>query len=248
MDAFFSIPTFVINLERCKDRLEVVLPRIAAAGFKNVSVWKGVDAKEPVALDKAWAAHGSPRMDATDEEFSVSYKGKQGCFLSWVGLLKHVIDNQIPVFIGLEDDVMFHSQWADLVPAYYEATPKPTDIVYLGGQIETSPENMKSHQIGPFPVFCTNALMITLEGAKKLYELLVRCPVGVRTIDCMLIDAQKYMLAKKNTHIFTWYVWNASMFPDAKGVNMNPGWAKRNNGLVFQDESFESEVRIWTRG
>ena len=238
-------PTYVINLKRCEDRLSTVLPRIAAAGFTNVQVWPAVDAKDPEALMKGWALHGSPPLDTTDEEFCVSYKGKQGCFLSWVSLLKHIIDNNTPLFVGFEDDVVFHSSWKELAPVYVASTPDPFDIVYLGGQIECSPELMKIHHIGQFPTFCTNALVISLVGAKKLYDLLVKCPKGCRTIDCMLIDAQKQMIMKQSSNMFIWYSWNASMFPDPKGVSMNPGWAKRNNGLVFQDDAFVSEVRVW---
>jgi GR25 family glycosyltransferase involved in LPS biosynthesis len=263
MQQFLETPVLVINLERCKDRLDTVLPRISDAGFKNVSVFRGVDAKsdDPKILEVAWAAHGSPKLDTADEEFCVSYKGKQGCMLSWLNLLKYAIDNELPQFIGFEDDVMFHPRWAELAPEYVKHTPIDFDFVYLGAQIDTHPRMLQA-QIAPLPVFCTHAMLFTLAGARKIYDFLLdggSFPIksryvnlrGVRTIDCMLIDMQKLIISdvtgytRLNPPPFRWYVWNATMYPSKEGRSMDPGWAKRNNGLVFQDDAFESEVRLW---
>ena len=116
----------------------------------------------------------------------------------------------------LEDDVMFHPKWKDLAPEYFQNTPKNFDVLYLGAQFEF---NSKFHiDIGP--VFCTHAMVVTYNGAKKLWEMLLNRKLGVYTIDCMIIDSMKHRLMTMNnenslfkSNPFTWYVWNGNFYP-----------------------------------
>ena len=247
LSEFFACPTYVLNMARSTDRLPICMNRIKEAGFTNVTRFADtVDAKNLEDLNNGWIKHGSPKFDKSDEEFCVSYKGKQGCMLSWLNLLKFAIDKELPYFIGFEDDVMFHPGWNNLVEPYLLNTPNDFDVLYLGGQIE-APIQYMANQIAPLPVFCTQALLFSLNGAKRIYDLLLQNPNGVRTIDCMLIDMQKEVFYRRKNMYFKWYVWNATMYPVDINKKMDPGWAKRNNGLVFQDDAFESEVRIWNK-
>lgn len=230
-------PVFLVNMDKCKDRLELSLKRIADAGFTRVQRWKAVDAREDN-LTEAWQRHNSPKFNPTDTEF-VSYPGKQGCMLSHLDIWKHMIDQQIPIAIVFEDDVEFHQAWASLAPAYWEVTPKHFDILYFGSQMEMHTQA----NICRVPVFCTHAYMITLEGAQKLYSILMSDPRGVSTIDCMLIDhMNRAMMGFPTT--FEWYVWNARMFADPR-ASLSKDWAKRNHGLVFQDVELGTYVRPW---
>lgn len=236
-DQVLSTPAFLVNMDKCTDRLELSTKRIADAGFTNVQRWKAVDAREDN-LTEAWARHGSPTFNRSDTEF-VTYPGKQGCMLSHLDIWKHIIDNRIPVAMVFEDDVEFHQSWAALAPKYFEATPEPFDILYLGSQMEID----VNANITRVPVFCTHAYMITLEGARKLYSLLLSDPRGVSTIDCMLIDhMNRAMMGIPSP--FSWYVWNARMFPDPR-ASLSKDWAKRNHGLVFQDVELGTFVRPW---
>ena len=232
-------PVFLVNMEKCTDRLQISQKRITEAGFTHVQRWNAVDAREGDGkLADAWARHGSPKFNPTDTEF-VSYPGKQGCMLSHLDIWKHMIDQQIPAAIILEDDVDFHQSWSSLAPAYWDATPKDFDILYFGSQIE-----MQTHaHICCAPVFCTHAYMITLDGARKLYSLLLQDPRGVSTIDCMLIDHMNRTMMGFPA-AFTWYVWNARMFTDPR-ASVSKDWAKRNHGLVFQDVDLGTFVRPW---
>ena len=213
---FLELPVYVINLKRCEARRLSAIERISKAGFNNVTIWDAVDAKIPGALERSWVVHGSPILNSVDTVFSTN-KGlsHQACFLSWVNLLKHIIDNKISLFIGLEDDVLFHCSWEKLASRYLSETPQDFDVVYLGGQYQLGhTDNDKN--LCQCPSYCTNALMITLHGARKMYSMLLNCPLGPRTIDCMLLDVQKHMLDTKSTHLLAWYVWNATMYPDEK--------------------------------
>ena len=232
-------PAFIINMSECKDRLSISKKRIHDAGFAFVTRWNAVDARDANALAAGWARHGTPKFDPTDEEF-VSYKGKQGCFLSHVDLWKYIIDNNIDSAMIFEDDVSFHYMWEQLAAKYYEATPKDYDLLYMGSQIDMM---VKSHILRT-PVFCTHAYLITKDGARACMDALFGAAAGVRTIDCMLIDMMKGAVLRQETCPFKWYVWNGTLFPDP-AANEDPGWATRNSGLVFQDVKFGSFVRQW---
>lgn len=241
IEDLYNSVVFIINLDRCPERLAFSKKNIENAGFKSEMIhrFKAIDAKSDD-LVGAWAKHGSPKFDKGDTEFE-SYSGKQGCMLSHLDLWKFMIDSNIKIATVFEDDVCFHKDWARLSKAYLEITPNNFDLLYLGGQIDY----MMSGNVLMTPTFCTHAYVITLEGAKKLYKLLIECPKGVRTIDCMLLDLMKQVVFYNVEPVpFVWYTWNATMFPDPIAV-ADPDWAKRNHGLVFQDARFESDVRIW---
>lgn len=236
MQDIYKAPCFVVNMDQCMERLDVVIPRIRDAGFTNVMRFKAVDATTDD-LVKAWAAHGSPKFNPTDTEF-VEFKGKQGCMLSHLHLWKKIIDEKIPLAVIFEDDVLFHKQWNEIAPIYYDSTPKNWDILYMGSQIDYYIDGY----ILMTPVFCTHAYVLTYEGAKKLYDLLVQDPNGVWTIDCMLIEHMKDFMFRDKEAKFTWYAWNGTKFID-KAAFADPQWTKRNTGLVFQDSTLGTYVR-----
>lgn len=246
---FLSAPAFVINLARCPRRWEISRDRLAAAGFTDVRRWDAVDAgsargtpEGEARLAAAWARHGAPPLAHGDKEFRDTYKGKQGCMLSHLDLMKHIGDpaNGVPFALVFEDDVLVHPRWTELAPVYYEATPKDYDILFVGSQMEMPSE----YSIARVPCFCLNAIAMPSAGARRLYEFLVGDPGGVRTIDCMIKDHQEAVVLSGAPARFNWYVWNATMFPSAE-ARMPKGWTKRNMGLVFQDAAYASEVRPW---
>lgn len=250
-EEFLAVPAFVINLARCPKRWEVTSERLAAAGFTDVRRWDAVDAgsahgtEEGAArLAEGWARHGSPRISRGDKEFTTTYRGKQGCMLSHLDLMKHIGDpaNGIACAIVFEDDVLMHPRWAELGPVYYAATPRDYDIVFAGSQMEMQSQ----YSIAQVPCFCMNAIIMPSAGARRMYDFILSDPEGVRTIDCIVKDHQEAVVCSGGAVAprFNWYVWNATMFPAAE-ARMPKGWTKRNHGLVFQDAAYVSEVRPW---
>lgn len=231
--------TFVVNMDRCVERWEVSKKRIEDAGFCNVERFRATDAAHDD-LKAAWAQHGSPKFDPSDKAF-VTYPGTQGCMLSHLNIWKKMIDENIEVAVIFEDDVLFHTHWSTLAPRYYEATPKDFDILFMGNQIE----HMIDGHIIQTPVFCTHAYVITQKGARILYERLLQDPLGLRAIDCMLIDHMKAKHYRGVPCPFVWYVWNGSKFPDKSSASKDPRVAKRNTGLVFQDIDLGTFIRPW---
>ena len=233
-------PCSVINLDRNPQRWEDVQEKIIKAGFTNFERFSAVDGKNPEVLKTVWEQLGNPSFASWDQEF-VQYPGKQGCFLSHVLLWKKIIDEKIPWMTVFEDDVLFHPKWNELAPQYFESTPKEFDVLYLGAQFEF----YSQYHIDQGPIFCTHAMIVSYEGAKKLYDMCLKKIGGVYTVDCMIIDYIKQKLIKKeDPYDFKWYVWNGRFFPTDMAI-MDKGWTKRNSGLVFQDESYGSEVRQW---
>ena len=242
-EELLEAPCRVINLDRNPERWSVVEKRIREAGFTNIQRVSAVDAKDPSQLEKGWNTLGNPSFADWDKEF-VSYPGKQGCFLSHFMIWKEVLEKKIPYMVVLEDDVLFHPKWKELGPLYFEKTPMDLDVLYLGAQFEFP----SKYHVDSGPVFCTHAMVITYAGVKKLWDMLLSHSIGVYTIDCMIIDMMKHKLMnpdQMNKHPFVWYVWNGQTFYPSELQNMPKGWTKRNCGLVFQDESFGSEVRVW---
>jgi hypothetical protein len=73
--------------------------------------------------------------------------------------------------------------------------------------------------------------------------MILKLSIGIYAIDDMIRGA---MLGMKASYPFTNYVWNvATFFPEAseaKKTKNSIEWTRRNNGLVFQDETFGSDV------
>jgi len=228
-----DLPCFIVNMDRCKTRWDVASKRVHEIGFKDVRREQAVDAESIEDLAKAWVAHGSPKFEAWDKEF-VIYKGKQGCFLSHANLWKKMIEANIAAAVVFEDDIMFHPQFKELAPAYYAKTPRDFDVVFMGSQFCFE----SRFHVDRGPVYCTHAMLVTLRGAQRMYDMTVRNASGVSTVDCML---QKEML-KGGAATFAWYVWNGGFFPTQDAL-MSNGWSRRNSGLVFQDENLGSYIK-----
>jgi GR25 family glycosyltransferase involved in LPS biosynthesis len=243
-DDVLNSKCYVINLERNPERWNTAKIKIKDAGFTNFTRFTAVDGKDANELKDNWELFRNPKFADWDKEF-IQYPGKQGCFLSHFKIWKEMLENKTQYAVILEDDVIFHHDWNQIAPVYFNNTPKDFDILYFGSQFEF---NSKYH-VDKGPVFCTHAMMVSLNGAKKMYEMFLNKAGGVYTIDCMIIDMMKYKLHFKDKngkeYPFKWYVWNARDFFPSNLVHMPKGWTKRNCGLVFQDESYGSEVRPW---
>jgi GR25 family glycosyltransferase involved in LPS biosynthesis len=223
----FDIPCKIVNLEKNKERWDICIKRVQEAGFKNIERF---DAIGPDRLKEGWQKLNNPKIVYEKDPCFTEMLGKQGCFLSHLLIWKDIIERKIPFTTIFEDDVLFHNQWKELAPVYFEMTPTDYDIMYLGSQFLKS----SSYHIDKVPVYCTHAYIISLKGAIKLYNMLLENPCGVYTIDCMLLD---YMYKDA----FDWCVWNGYAFYPTN-IKMSSKWAMRNNGLVYQDESFGTDI------
>jgi hypothetical protein len=216
-----NAPCKVINLTKNTERLNISTERIKEAGFTNLERFNAIDKDH---LEENWKLLNNPTMAAIDKCFYI-FLGKQGCFLSHMLIWKDIIEKEIPITTIFEDDVIFDKNWKDAAPVFFQVTPPDYDILYLGSQFH----GVARCDVDKLLVFCTHAYTITYEGAKKLYNLILNCPLGVYTIDCMLLDLM-------NINAFNWYVWNGQRF------HTQTQFETRNNGLVHQDAAFPSDI------
>lgn len=222
---------FIINMDRNAERYEQSVGRIKRAGFMNVERFAAVDATRSEDLKREWARHSNCKF-GRDPSFIVN-KGEQGCNLSHMNCWLHIIEKRLPYAVIFEDDVLFHKDWLAIAKSYFDATPKDFDILFMGSQIQGGSGDM----IVSVPVYCTHAYIITLEGARKLYDFMITYSEGMCVIDCML---RAGMCMKEPP--FKWYAWNGMLYPD-ENRGVNPHWVIRNTGLVYQDEACGSDIK-----
>lgn len=230
-EELLASPCLVINREVQPDRLERTTRRLKRAGFSNITRIPAVD--NPAEFEREWAKHGSPAFAEHDALFVDVERcpSKQGTLLSDLRTWKYIIDNELPWAVVYEDDVKFHKDWATLAPQYFNATTKDYGLCYMGFYCEPYIPVM-----GPViaPLFCFHAVIVTLEGAKKLYDMVTKSPVGVYTNDCMIFQAMVNYVHGNKDALCKWYMWNAHMFPDSTCRKI-PQYAQNDIGLVFQE-------------
>jgi GR25 family glycosyltransferase involved in LPS biosynthesis len=235
-------PAFVIHVpELCPDRLELCKSRIVKAGYKNINIFNGVNSSKQGEIDDAMKLF--PRLPGFDENAGL---GQIGCTLSHLKVLRHIIDNKIEAATIFEDDVMFHPNWDILSKRYYYHTPKNYDIIYIGNQM-----NPESDKINTEPAFCLHAYIVTLLGARKLFNCIIQWDyynqgfTGLVIIDVILIDIQKRVKDGKLRSLFNWYCWNGTYHPCEYNMLPLEDRKVRNSGLVFQDDTFDTTVSFY---
>lgn len=226
-NAFLNAPCKVINLEKNTSRWKICKERIQEAGFTNIERFNAIDKDH---LEENWKLLNCPVIASEKDPCFSKILGKQGCFLSHMLIWKNIIEKKIPYTTIFEDDILFTEQWDIAAPIYFKNTPNTYDILYIGSQFEAISEC----HIDKIPVYCLHAYVITYEGAKKLYDLILKSETGVYTIDCMLIDFM-------TENAFNWIVWNGYRFLNTNH-RMSTDWMMKNHGLVYQDESFGSDI------
>jgi GR25 family glycosyltransferase involved in LPS biosynthesis len=229
-------PAFIINLERRPDRWQQASEEVKKAGFRTIQRWNAVDYKNHEQCEEAYSLLGKPLKHPSFNNDFNDYPGTWGVFLSQTTLWKKIVDERIPYACIFEDDVLFHSKWNELAPTYFQNTEQDYDMLFMGSQFEFFSE----YHIDKGPVFCLHAYIITCEGAQQLLNYVTSVQAGgIYTIDTMLKVAMEW----KNPP-FKWLVWNAFEFPCPK-AKMSTAWKKRNQGLVFQDEKFGTDIRVY---
>lgn len=229
-----DLPVYVVNLEVATSRFHTVAPRIQQAGFKNCFRYLGIHGANHSQRLNAYASLGNPRLTQKDMWFLHS-AGRQGCLLSHLLLWKYIIEQGIPAVVVLEDDVCFHSRWNEILPDYVEKIPESADLVYLGCQFRQSSTGKIVDQI---ECITTHAYVVTLEGAKILFDTLMNDPDGLSTLDEMI----HYKVMKPRR--IQWATFD-SQYPEYRDPaieEMPPDFQYRACGLIFQDPRFPTLI------
>lgn len=204
-----------------------------------------------------------------DIDHFLSLPGAQGCSVSQLRLLQHILDQGYPFASIFEDDIRFSRHWQRLAPAYRKATPENVDLLHLGSQIQYDSLHRwhparrlnRSRRLTRFslkawpwpsrllgdvvqgPVYCLHAITITRKGCQQLMQFLTTQRIGIYIPDCMIHAA---MAGREHISGFPlrWCAWNAGrllLTDQERGTN--PHWVRRNCGLVHQDEAFGTDIQ-----
>jgi len=129
--------TFVINLERRKDRLESFLQRFPGTGnAKKLKIFKAIDGNN-LNYDSP-ALHHVLKESIEQRHLKLTLNsGEIGCLLSHVSLWKKIVDENIPFAHIYEDDALFSENFVTRIKKVFENTfgiNPPPAIVYTGGR------------------------------------------------------------------------------------------------------------------
>jgi GR25 family glycosyltransferase involved in LPS biosynthesis len=248
MNEILNAPAFVIHLESLKARKDFFTKNITDAGFTDMRIFKGVDARINSEFEEAKQLFGNPLISSEPS------KGSMGCVFSHFKVLKHIIDNQIPVATVFEDDVHFHPQWKELAPEYLSKTPKDFDVIFIGNGLDSCRFSPNPLKITTESCFCTHAYIVTLEGAKKLLNTMLywrhdlfhhpsHKVEGLYIVDVMIKHMQNLINSRAIKRTFTWYCWNGTIYECKSNKIPLQGNDVRNTGLVFQaTDDFETTL------
>lgn len=221
-----AAPAFLISVDRT--RYDICERRATRAGFTQVCFAPGIPREDRAMLEENWKKHTFlPHHEIFGQH-------PAAVMLAHLNVWKQIMERGLPYAVVFEDDLMFHTRWHELAPEYYKATPKSTDMIFMGHHCGNVYSNMHIAQV---PVYCLNAYVVTLEGVRKLYQMITQYPYSdFGVIDMMLARLQMEYLRPNANHLqFQWYAWNTHMFPDKEQeAYKHPGAVMKDMGLVFQ--------------
>ena len=123
---FETIPKYVINLDRRRDRWQQFQSQPGLGAFKNVRRWSGVDGttlnldndKRVSLFTKRNILKGERRSHA-----ELNTKGGVGCYLSHVGVWQEFMNSPSEVALVLEDDVSLDAGAATRIKQWLASSP-----------------------------------------------------------------------------------------------------------------------------
>lgn len=174
--------TFVINLDRSKDRLQTIKEKLSNIGVSNFIKLRAFDGKNEINemkenLSEFTILNHTELIEKQKFIKDISYTsvgiGEQGCVASHIFLYKYIIENNIDKAIIMEDDVCFHSNFENLFTQSIKTMPKDGVLYnYLSSylDIKDSCKDFKIPTWEKYALESTCFYIITKEGAKKLLE------------------------------------------------------------------------------
>lgn len=170
------IPTFVINLDRSKERWTRMQKALEDAGFPSNS-YQRFSAVEGKKLDRdyiksilsvrAFFDLNKPRY----EHRMFNNLGAIGCYLSHIKLAQHIVENQIPMALILEDDGIPNKDAMEKLQKL--KLPEDGDMYILSaaflpnGMIQSYDDNWyRLYNM----FFGTQAYLLTFKGAQKILQ------------------------------------------------------------------------------
>jgi len=236
-EEFLSAPVLLVSKNTTDLPFIRTSQRLRDAGFTNI-----IHHPMPSVNDNKWPeVFGDKEVlfNIKDTDFmdTLNCPSKQEYALAHFTAYKYILTQNYQYAFIVEDDIIFHKDWAQLAPKYFECTPPDYALCYIGHHCG----NGVDAHILRVPVFSTQSILVTNEAAQFLIDKLLYHPQGVFTIDCMINEhmLQAIVNQEENTDNISpdfcnWYAWNAEMFPDTT-ANKVPDFKEKDTGLIFKE-------------
>ena len=178
----------IMGLQRYAFRREYSAARLGAVGFLTI---EQVDSFDGYQDD----------VDAALKELGLQFdpklgKGHLGCCYTHMREIKRMIDEEIPYRVFFEDDALGHLDLPNgLGQKFWDATPKDFDMLYLGSMMNIADPVLNNPEalVVQSPSYTTHAYILTLKGAKRIWELAKEMNAAgqlLRMVDIQLMNWQ----------------------------------------------------------
>jgi len=233
----------VLSLERLRPRFEYTKRKLEAAGFTDVTFYKGLDGFE----DDLEPAIQKLGLKDRFSPFIADKKGNIACTLGHILLWRKIVDENLPYLLIFEDDALPHPNFRELAGTWYKNTPKNLDLVLLGNQM--NPADLRIWNPNTLliqsPAYCLHAYAVTQEGAKRLLELVALAAASPERMK--MNDMQMCNWMSKG--LVNYACWNAAWIKEKGYPTMKQGldprkllmenadilYERRDTGLIFQN-------------
>jgi GR25 family glycosyltransferase involved in LPS biosynthesis len=189
----------IMGLGRYAFRREYSAAHLGAIGFTNIEQVNSFDGFEND-VDTALKELGI--------QFSPSLgKGHKGCCYTHMREIKRMIDEEAPFRVFFEDDALGHLDLSNgLGQKFWDATPKDFDMLYLGNMMNVADPALNSPDalVVQRPTYCMHAYMLTLKGAKHIWDLAKQ--INAAGENLIMLDIQMVMWQTQNK--MNWQCWN----------------------------------------
>jgi glycosyl transferase, family 25 len=162
-----NIPVYVVSLKRAARRRELISAHLNELGIK----FQIVDAVEGAKLDVDY-------VKSINSQRPIPL-GALGCYLSHIKLYEEIVANDIPLALILEDDAVLGADAVKIVMngiddvdfdyCFLSCEDYGFDgFIYYNesSRFNLANSNLVTYKLSSGP-YCTNAYLVTLEGAKK---------------------------------------------------------------------------------
>jgi GR25 family glycosyltransferase involved in LPS biosynthesis len=193
-----STKAVIFGLDRYAFRREYSAARLAAAGFSNIECVASFDGFN-ADVDKALADFGA-------NFYSELRPGHKGCSYTHIREWDNMVKEGAAFRIFFEDDALGHLDLPKgLGQKFWDATPKDFDILYMGNMMSPGDPALADPGalVVQIPTYCMHAYMLSLEGAKKLLDLVRHSPEPLAMLDIQMVQWQLQKVIK-------WYCWNGT--------------------------------------
>lgn len=165
-----SIPKYLINLDRRKDRLNLTSKLLNEFGYTNVVRYSAVDGSKINESKLRELVHPNslaPIYNNKRTAHDQLSKGAVGCYLSMSNVWDIIETSGSDYGIVFEDDTK-PSLSQNQVNELLKNAPKDWDIILFGGQYNKKKDNITPHFDKVHQFFCLHAYIINKRAIKKI--------------------------------------------------------------------------------